>query len=133
MFFKNTYKAIIMVAFVIISEVIINMCKCEHSKIDDYTYTYGEILYYFINQIGYISFLPSIFLYQASKNINEKGIYLGLVLWNVIEVLQEINVLFRLNVDFFNKSDSQMSDIMQILFIIFTVLLTHYGYRRWHT
>ncbi len=129
-FLKGTYKAIILVLFVILSEVI--YLPFSELKYDT-EYNYGDVLYSFFAQIGYISFLPSIFLYQASKNINEKGIYLGLVLWNVIEVLQEINVLLKLNIDFFNKSDSQLSDIMQILFIIFTVLLTHYGYKRWHT
>lgn len=129
MFLKKTYRAIIMVAFVIISEVIIKFFPEVHHA----TITWGDMLYYFFAQIGYISFLPSIFLYQSSKNINEKGIYLGLVFWNVVEVLQEFNVLLKLNIEFFNKSDSQMSDIMQILFIIFTVILTHYGYKKWHT
>ena len=129
-FLKGTYKAIILILFVILSEVIyLPFSEIQHHE----TVSLGVVLYHFFAQIGYISFLPSIFLYQSSKKINEKGIYLGLVIWNVIEVFKEINVLFKINIDFFNKSASQFSDILQIIFIIFTVVLTHYGYKKWHT
>lgn len=133
MFILKNIKAIIMVIFVIISEVIINSCKITHHATSEVIITWGDMLYYFFAQIGYISFLPALFLYWNENNSDSKGIYLGLVVWNVLEILQEINGLLKLNIEFLVKTDSYKSDILQIIFIIFTVLLMYYAHKRWNT
>lgn len=125
-FIKNNWQALLMVAFVIISEVIIKLFPNEHHSV----YTWGMMLYYFFAKVGYISFIPSIFLYQKEKNIDSKGIYLGLVIWNVLEVLQEINGLLKLNIQFLIKTQSTQSDILQIILIIFVVTLTYIGFKK---
>ena len=129
-FIINNFKALLLVIFVIVTEVISGNFCTVHSIIDGYSYTHGEMLYYFFNQFGYISFLPSIFIYLNEKNIDSKGIYLGLVIWNIIEVLQELNMLFELNITYLYKVCSPKSDYMQIIFITFTVILTYIAYRK---
>jgi len=125
-FIRLNYKAIILVLFVMISEVIyLPFSNIKHHE----SVSLGVVLYHFFAQIGYISFLPALFLYWSEKNIDSKGIYLGLVIWNVFEVFQEINVLFKINIEFLNKSDSTQSDILQIIFIIFVVGLTFKAYK----
>lgn len=100
---------------------------------DGYMYSLGDILYSFINQIGYISLLPSIALYIVSNKKETKGIYLGLVLWNVFEMLQEFDMLLKLNINGLLKIDVQTATVLQIIFINFTVCLMFYGYKKWNT
>ena len=131
-FVRENIKALLLVLFACVSEVIVKLfANFEHSIIDGYLYSYGEILYYFFSQVGYVSFFPALFLYKSCKNIHSRGIYLGLVVWNVIEVIQEINLLLKLNIEWLNKGDSLNCDIMQILFIIFIVVLTYYTHLKW--
>ena len=130
-FVKENYKALLLIMFACISEVIVGLFSgYEHSTISGYTYTYGDMLYYFFNQVGYVSLILAFLLYRSCKNIHSRGLYLGLVVWNMLEVAQEVNMLFKLGFDFLDKSGSVKSDFMQILFITFTVVLTYYAYTK---
>lgn len=128
---KNGY-ALIFVLIANLSELSY-FIKKPWLEVDGYVYKLGEILYYNINQLGYLSLLPSLILYKKSKNIESKGLYLGLIVWNCFEMLQEINLLFKLDIKELLKNDMLSVTILQIIFINFTILLTYYGYKKWRT
>lgn len=134
-FLRQNIWAILFVIFVILSEImtVLPFLKVAHTTVDDYTYTTGEMLYYFINQLGYVSFLPSFIFYIREKNINTKLIYLGLVAWNGWEMLQEINILFKLQIGILQKVGVFGNDILQICFIIFIVLFGYHAHKKWST
>lgn len=133
-FIKQNYKAILLVLFAIVSEaIVLPFSNMSHSVVDGYQYSYGDMLYYFFNQLGYVSLLPSIYLYRKEDNINSKGIYLGLVLWNTWEMLQEINMLFKFDIGILSKVGVFGNDILQIICIIFIVSLTFYAHKKWNT
>ncbi len=133
MFLRNNWKPLLLVTFVIISEVTVKAFKSEHSIINNYAHTWGDILYYLFAQVGYISFLPSLFLFKLTINKESQGIYLGLVVWNVYEVIQELNTVFKLNISFLDKAHWMQGDVLQIIFIIFTVILMYHGHKKCHT
>lgn len=133
-FIKENIKAIILILLVMISESIyLPFCDSVHHYTGDEMISWGDVLYYFISQFGYLTFFPSVILYLKEKNIDSKALYLGLVFYNLTEVAQEANILFKWNVDFLNKLTYCLSDELQIIFIIFTIVFTYIGYKRWHS
>lgn len=107
--------------------------KIPWLKINEAWYTLGELLYYLVCQLGYINFLPSLILYKLTKNKDSKGIYLGLVVWNCFELLQELNLVLRLNIPYILKNNMLNATVLQIIFINFTVILMYYGNKKWST
>ena len=105
----------------------------EWFNINGHSYILSDILYYNICQIGYISFLPSIILYKTTKNIDSKGLYLGLVIWNFIELLQELNMTLKFPVNLLSKFEMNEITIMQIIFINFTIVFTYIAFMKWNT
>lgn len=133
-FLRQNIWAITLVIFVILSEImtVLPFLNWTHTVVDDYAYTAGEMLYYFVTQFGYVSFLPSLILYLKEEKINSKLIYLGLLAWNGWEMLQEINMLFKFDIGILSKVDVFGNDILQIICIIFIVSLTFYAHKKWN-
>lgn len=99
-----------------------------HSMIDGYKYTYGEFIYYFIIQLAWL--IAVIHIYKITKNRESKILFLGLSIWHTMELIQEFNSLFKLNIEFLNKSDSTASDVMQIIFITLVTLVIYLAHTK---
>jgi len=126
--------ALMLVLFLNISELTyLPFVQIDWLFVKGYTYTLGDILYSFFNQFGYTSLLPAIILFRSTKNIHSKGIYLGILVWNVFEMLQECDMLFRWDSNFLCKISNHSATVMQLIFINVTILLMYYGNKKWST
>ena len=103
----------------------------EWYNIEGVSYNLGDFLYSFLNQIGYISLIPVIALYRIEKDNDRKGLYLGLIVWNCYEVIQEFNALFKLDIKFLSKINNMGNTWLQILFILLVVFLTYQAHKKW--
>lgn len=108
-------------------------CNITHSIHERYILSWGDVLYNFVDQAGFMGMIPTIVIYKKCKDIESKGIYLGLVFWNTWEVLQEFNVMLKFNLVVFDKLDPMQTDIMQVVFMNALIFFTYKGSKKWST
>lgn len=131
-FIKENIWPLVFVIFACLSELsYIGLFSFEWDNIEGVSYSLGNFLYYFFNQVGYISLLPCILMYKQSVNQDSKGLYLGLIVWNCYEVIQEFNALFKLDIKFLSKINNMGNTWLQIFFILLVVFLTYQAHKKW--
>ena len=126
--------ALVLVLFLNISELTyLPFVQIDWIIFKGYTYSLGDILYSFFNQLGYTSLVPAIILFKATKNNQSRGIYLGIVIWNCFEMLQEFDMLFLWDSNFLCKISNHSATVLQLIFINSIILLMYYGHKKWST
>lgn len=119
-----------MIFFAIANEFIMSWL-CMPFKND---ITWGDVAYHGVIKLGYLSLIPSIILYFKEKNETAKTLYLGLILWNIKEILDRIyyvaeNKLEIINQNlFFSISYNDIGFMFQVLNIILVLIFVTIAY-----
>jgi len=87
-------------------------------------------IYYLVNQIGKVTFLPAICFYflVSKRKIASKSLLFGVIVWNGIQVFEEICYMLRINTDVLEISGTFWG---RCSFMFVVLFFSAYGYSKW--
>ena len=131
-FLKHTWPAVVMVFFAIANEFVMGWLDMPFKEV----VTYGDVSYHFVIKVGYLSLLPSIILYFKEENKDAKIIYLGLIFWNIKEIIDRLHYVAENKICFINESlffsisKNDVGFIFQVFNITLVVLFSILTYKK---
>lgn len=127
LFLKHMWPALVMILFAIANEYILSWLPMPF-KVDDsgnVLVTIGDVAYHGVMKLGYASLLASIILYTKEEHKGARLAYIGLILWNIKEVLDRIYYVAESQFDFISKNlfFSISENDIGFMFQVFNIIL----------
>ena len=115
-FLKNNWEVLILVLLAIMAEyfhlLFVNIPFNDVVNLN-------APVYYLVSQFGLLTFIPSLILFRwcPKEKRASKAILLGLVLWNLKEVMDELFYILKINYNVFKTSWGQLALILTIIML----------------